>query len=341
MLQQGRDALRARLSEGLGGLLPPLRVASIGAPHVEALPLELSMEALVVAPFSWPESCPICFDPLVKHERFLLCSAAHVACLACALGCLRASLEHDVAVCLCAEKGALCYYLKDAIAAAFHGPRLAAAARGVAEEALELAPLSLREVHKLLRGLELAHHERPEAFSFSPCPGCRDPLLLPAQYAATGRPAYCHACTHRVCPRCDVMWAESGHDTRGCGAVQDAKKAAAEDAREVVARALGDERAARCPQCSHAVVKEDQAQCNHIRCICGAEFCYLCTARYTRDVMGVLQCAHSKKCPQNDSHSVRIARGTPPPLSPPTHTTHPLFLILRASTVLTARCPST
>jgi hypothetical protein len=273
----------------------PLRSASEG----DLAPLELSMERLR-APGQWPARCGVCGAALAPGLRILLCSSEHTTCLLCAIGCIRASLERDVALCALSARGARdapCVYLPDAVAAAFHAPRLAAEARGVPEAALlrELGvekPLAAREARLVLRGLELAHYARPALFSFEPCPGCAEPLLLPAAAAAARIPAYCHGCSHRVCVPCGALWRESGHGAGlGCGA------------------AAAGARAAACPRCGERVAEAAAAAggCSRVACRCGEQLCRLCGGLYGRSGawggLGAPASAHGEGCPQRGGAS--------------------------------------
>ena len=294
------------------------RAASRGVELAEE-PLEVTQELLVgptVDGSSWPSACLVCASPLSPYTRFLLCSARHATCLLCALNAFRSSIEHDLCVCACSPPllppQPPCYYLPDALAAVFHAPRLAAAAQSTTEAEVLTAtgvekPLSLRECRLILRGLELEHHKHVGHFSCTPCPGCRAPLLLPSAAVEVGMPAYCHACTHRVCVRCDVLWRESGHEARGgCAGVRAGQALSAAEARAAVQAAVGGLRVTLCPGCGNGVVKEKKGDCNHIKCGCGVQFCYLCGALYSKNFLGDLACTHASGCPQNDTKSVRL-----------------------------------
>lgn len=61
----------------------------------------------------------------------------------------------------------------------------------------------------------------------------------------------------------------------------------------------------KCPKCNYRVHKE--SGCNHITCICQAEFCYVCVEEYEKDSYGhyMIDEHHQSRCPQFDSNVLR------------------------------------
>merc|ERR1719161_3531982 len=62
----------------------------------------------------------------------------------------------------------------------------------------------------------------------------------------------------------------------------------------------------RCFECGHVV--EKKAGCNHITCICGAQFCYLCGARWGECKCQVVDAGHAlrhHRVPAGQMHTCR------------------------------------
>lgn len=82
-------------------------------------------------------------------------------------------------------------------------------------------------------------------------------------------PAHCPHCTLALCAACRVPW----HEGQSCLEYRRAAEGSTAEGRalEGLAAARGWQR---CPVCGHLV--EKLVGCNHVRCRCGADFCYRC-----------------------------------------------------------------
>ncbi|KAF8470826.1 hypothetical protein BDZ91DRAFT_638502, partial [Kalaharituber pfeilii] len=72
----------------------------------------------------------------------------------------------------------------------------------------------------------------------------------------------CEKCDHHVCVRCRQTWHP---DSFACKKDKDTKQF-----EELVEKEMW----ARCPSCSNVI--ELNQGCNHMTCICGHQFCYVC-----------------------------------------------------------------
>ena len=85
----------------------------------------------------------------------------------------------------------------------------------------------MKEVQRLRAAMARDAHEQPNQWKVAPCPaGCGENYAVPHALSARGGAVVCHGCTHRVCPRCDVRWAdrllpgrEETHEGRSCADV--------------------------------------------------------------------------------------------------------------------------
>lgn len=83
-------------------------------------------------------------------------------------------------------------------------------------------------------------------------------------------PIGCPKCCHPLCHRCKSEW----HAGMTC----DQYHYISAKSRDAFTRFCRDMRWMRCFECGHVV--EKRAGCNHITCVCGANFCYLCGASW-------------------------------------------------------------
>lgn len=102
----------------------------------------------------------------------------------------------------------------------------------------------------------------------------------------------CHSCHARQCTVHDVPW----HRGETCAAFDVRARQRLRDDRKT--RETVSKMAKACPGCLRDVNKH--SGCNHITCLCGHEWCYLCSAPYARDGMGLLRCRHQEQCPERD-----------------------------------------
>lgn len=103
----------------------------------------------------------------------------------------------------------------------------------------------------------------------------------------------CVACRSKHCVRHDVAW-HSGetceeYDKRNRRRMAE-DKASEEEVRKSTRR---------CPECKRDVHK--WTGCNHITCICGHEWCYICFAPFKRNHQGFLYCRHYPHCTETDA----------------------------------------
>ena len=64
-----------------------------------------------------------------------------------------------------------------------------------------------------------------------------------------------------------------------------------------------DKRWSRCPSCQHLVEKSEG--CNHMRCICGQNFCHTCSKAFQQDPVNKYLKSPSCSCPQFDAAELR------------------------------------
>ncbi|KAL8295512.1 hypothetical protein RB597_009331 [Gaeumannomyces tritici] len=115
----------------------------------------------------------------------------------------------------------------------------------------------------------------------------------------------CHVCHARQCTVHDVPW----HRGETCADFDlRARRRLRDDLRT---REAVSKMAKACPGCLRDVHKH--SGCNHITCLCGHEWCYMCFAPYVRDGAGFLRCRHEPRCSERDP----LAEIPPPARTPP------------------------
>ncbi|KAI1120905.1 hypothetical protein F5Y10DRAFT_113425 [Nemania abortiva] len=125
---------------------------------------------------------------------------------------------------------------------------------------------------------------------------CLNPECGAGQIYSPGcEKAKCYACKHYSCVRHDVPW----HRGETC------KDYDRRTQRQRRSRKLSEKTVRKttkpCPGCKKDVNK--YSGCDHITCVCGHEWCWLCSATYTRDRSSTLHCEHAPNCRHH---------GTPP-----------------------------
>ncbi|KAL1837924.1 hypothetical protein VTJ49DRAFT_3244 [Mycothermus thermophilus] len=113
----------------------------------------------------------------------------------------------------------------------------------------------------------------------------------------------CVACRHRHCIRHNMPW----HDGETCEEYDERnqERQRAEELSEEVAQM----ETMPCPGCNRPVAKDEG--CNHIRCICGSEWCYHCGGLWVKDETGLSRCNHQPDCPSRPGAAWPVRPLTP------------------------------
>ncbi|EFW99546.1 ring finger protein [Grosmannia clavigera kw1407] len=102
----------------------------------------------------------------------------------------------------------------------------------------------------------------------------------------------CHACRATHCIRHNIPW----HSSETCAQYDARTQRRRQDNRK--SEAFVQETSKQCPGCNKAVFK--YSGCNHISCICGHEWCYICFAPFVQSDYGILRCQHKPECTEQD-----------------------------------------
>merc|ERR1712185_757560 len=100
----------------------------------------------------------------------------------------------------------------------------------------------------------------------------------------------CPRCHQAICFKCRAEW----HEGMTCHQYQFLAKKVVDD----VTQLCRDMKWMRCFHCGHVI--EKKAGCNHITCICGSSFCYMCGGKW-----GECKCQII-----GEGHALRHNRGT-------------------------------
>ncbi|KAI1271044.1 hypothetical protein F5Y07DRAFT_406099 [Xylaria sp. FL0933] len=100
--------------------------------------------------------------------------------------------------------------------------------------------------------------------------------------------ARCHACKRSSCVRHNVPW----HNRETCEEYD--KRTRKQRKSYKLSEKHVKKTTKPCPGCGKSINK--YSGCDHITCICGHEWCWLCSATYTRDNQSFLECKHAPKC---------------------------------------------
>ncbi|KAI0421245.1 hypothetical protein F5X98DRAFT_371255 [Xylaria grammica] len=100
--------------------------------------------------------------------------------------------------------------------------------------------------------------------------------------------AKCHACKRVSCAHHDVPW----HSGETCE--QYDRRTRKQRKSYKLSEKHVKETTKPCPGCKKNVNK--YSGCDHITCVCGFEWCWLCFAPYTKDGGGFLRCKHAAEC---------------------------------------------
>ncbi|KAI1136910.1 hypothetical protein F5Y05DRAFT_90380 [Hypoxylon sp. FL0543] len=150
---------------------------------------------------------------------------------------------------------------------------------------------------------------------------CFNPRCNSGQIHPTGcSRAKCHACKRYLCVRHNVPW----HKGETCEEYE--RRTRRQRRNDKASEEHVKEIAKPCPGCKKNVHK--YSGCDHVTCICGHEWCWLCFGRYYRDEHDFLQCHHTRECRYHDNPPnyeggrafmpfLNIPRGPRPPPPPP------------------------
>ncbi|CAJ2512744.1 Uu.00g008630.m01.CDS01 [Anthostomella pinea] len=117
---------------------------------------------------------------------------------------------------------------------------------------------------------------------------CLNPRCEAGQIHPNGcTKAICHKCKHYSCVRHNVPW----HKGETCAQFDRIRKHRKDDK---LSEQHIKEITKPCPKCKRKVHKF--SGCDHITCICGHEWCWLCLAVYYRGENGFLECKHTQQC---------------------------------------------
>ncbi|KAI1100242.1 hypothetical protein F4804DRAFT_336465 [Jackrogersella minutella] len=105
--------------------------------------------------------------------------------------------------------------------------------------------------------------------------------------------ARCHVCKHSLCVRHKVPW----HKGETCGEYE--RRTRKQRKNDMASEKHVKEITKPCPGCNRNVHK--YTGCDHVTCICGHEWCWLCFGGYYRDDHDFLQCHHTRQCRYHDN----------------------------------------
>ncbi|KAI1453463.1 hypothetical protein F4805DRAFT_366308 [Annulohypoxylon moriforme] len=105
--------------------------------------------------------------------------------------------------------------------------------------------------------------------------------------------AKCHECRHSLCVRHHVPW----HKNETCEEYE--KRTRKQRKNDKASEKHVKEITKPCPGCNRNVHK--YTGCDHVTCICGHEWCWLCFGTYYRDNQEFLQCHHTQECRYHDN----------------------------------------
>ncbi|KAH7026381.1 uncharacterized protein B0I36DRAFT_330545 [Microdochium trichocladiopsis] len=124
-------------------------------------------------------------------------------------------------------------------------------------------------------------------------------------YPANCSRAKCHSCQRSMCVSHDIPW----HKGETCREYDQRTKL--QHRGNKASRKKVKETTRPCPKCKRHIHK--YSGCDHITCICGHEWCYICSAPYSRDDQGSLNCLHHQTCLHHSRPPFVDARVPPRP----------------------------
>ncbi|KAI1297604.1 hypothetical protein F5Y03DRAFT_409723 [Xylaria venustula] len=144
--------------------------------------------------------------------------------------------------------------------------------------------LSHREVEKYDKLATKEALEQIEGFRWCLNPQCDAGQIFPLHCEK----AECYACKHSACIHHDIPW----HRGETCSEYDQRTRKQRQSER--LSEKYIKETAKPCPRCKKSINK--YFGCDHMTCVCGHEWCWLCSAEYTRDSDSFLQCNHTREC---------------------------------------------
>ncbi|KAL7628031.1 hypothetical protein AAE478_002227 [Parahypoxylon ruwenzoriense] len=123
---------------------------------------------------------------------------------------------------------------------------------------------------------------------------CLNPRCNSGQIHPVGcSKAKCHACKHHNCVRHNVPWhkGETCEEYEQRTRIQRRNDKASEQHIKEITKP--------CPGCKRNIHK--YTGCDHVTCVCGHEWCWLCFGTYYRDERQFLQCHHTQECRYHDN----------------------------------------
>ncbi|KAI1440877.1 hypothetical protein F5Y02DRAFT_324638 [Annulohypoxylon stygium] len=146
-------------------------------------------------------------------------------------------------------------------------------------------------------------------------PGCDSGQIHPAGCEK----ARCFECKRSLCVRHNVPW----HKGETCDDYE--RRTRKQRKNDKASEKHVKEITKPCPGCNRNVNK--YTGCDHVTCICGHEWCWICFGTYYRDEHEFLQCHHTRECQYHDNPPnyeggrafmpfLNIARPPPPPVPP-------------------------
>ncbi|KAI1774969.1 hypothetical protein F4818DRAFT_57311 [Hypoxylon cercidicola] len=123
---------------------------------------------------------------------------------------------------------------------------------------------------------------------------CLNPKCSSGQIYPNGcSRARCHDCKHSLCVRHHIPW----HSGETCDEYE--RRTKRQRKNDKASENHVKEIAKPCPGCKKNVNKF--IGCDHVTCICGHEWCWLCFGTYYRDEHEFLQCRHTQQCRYHDN----------------------------------------
>ncbi|KAI8629088.1 hypothetical protein F5Y19DRAFT_89454 [Xylariaceae sp. FL1651] len=107
-------------------------------------------------------------------------------------------------------------------------------------------------------------------------------------YSSRCSKAKCYACKHYSCAYHNVPW----HSGETCEEYD--RRTRKQRKSDKLSEQHVKETSKPCPGCKKNVYK--YSGCDHITCICGHEWCWMCFSTYTRDNNSFLRCKHTRQC---------------------------------------------
>ncbi|KAK5658795.1 hypothetical protein OQA88_1607 [Cercophora sp. LCS_1] len=142
---------------------------------------------------------------------------------------------------------------------------------------------------------------------------CLSPICESGQIDVDECPRFkCQACPAKHCIKHNVPW----HKGETCDDYDKRNKQRKKD--DKASEQMIRKTSKKCPECKKDVHKF--TGCNHITCVCGHEWCYICFAPFQRNEHGFLFCRHTPECSERDPFIDLIDpnhANRPPPAWPP------------------------